>query len=216
MKFWRGKSYPVDQIGLGLKFRIYRVCKKPFFMITIKGVDTGNRLVIFDLDDTLIKTDAKIKVVDRKTGKIVREMTPQEFNDFESKSKRHILNYEDFSNPEILRQGKFIHEIFEKLKRYYKKGIPVSIVTARSSSDLVREFFLGHGIDIHPNLVIAVNDPQYGYSGGIPNRKLEAIHDLIDLGFKHLTFFDDSEDNLRLAKNAEGYKGATVKLIKVD
>lgn len=185
-------------------------------MISIKGVDTGNRLVIFDLDDTLVTTDAKIKIVDRHTGKILKEMTPQEFNSFESKSDRHVLNFEDFSSPEILRQGKFIRDIFEKLKVYYKKGIPVSIVTARSSSELVRNFFLEHGIDIHPQLVIAVNDPQYGYEGNIAQRKKEAIKDLIDLGFKRLTFFDDSEDNLRLAKQAEGYKGSSVKLIKVD
>lgn len=185
-------------------------------MISIKGVDTGNRLVIFDLDDTLVTTDAKIKIVDRHTGKIIKEMTPQEFNSFESKSKRHVLNFEDFLSPEILRQGKFIHEIFSKLKNYYKRGIPVSIVTARSSSDLVRNFFLEHGIDIHPQLVIAINDPKYGYEGNIAQRKKKAIEDLIDLGFKHLTFFDDSEDNLRLAKQAEGYKGATIKLIKVD
>ena len=185
-------------------------------MISIKGVDTGNKLIIFDLDDTLVTTDAKIKIVDRHTGKIIKEMTPQEFNTFDSKSKKHILNFEDFLSPEILRQGKFIREIFGKLKKYYKKGIPVSIVTARSSSDLVRNFFLEHGIDIHPQLVIAVNDPQYEYKGTIAARKLEAIHDLIDLGFKHLTFFDDSEDNLRLAKEAEGYKGSTIKLIKVD
>ena len=123
---------------------------------------------------------------------------------------------QDFLSPEILRQGKFIHEIFNKLKSYYKRGIPVSIVTARSSSDLVRNFFLDQGIDIHPQLVIAINDPQYGYKGSVAKRKQEAIRDLIDLGFKHLTFFDDSEDNLRLAKEIEGYKGATIKLIKVD
>ena len=185
-------------------------------MLSIKGVDTGNRLVIFDLDDTLVTTDAKIKIVDRKTGKIIKEMTPQEFNTFEAKSKRHILNFEDFLSPEILRQGKFIHEIFNKLKSYYKRGIPVSIVTARSSSDLVRNFFLDQGIDIHPQLVIAINDPQYEYKGSVAERKQEAIRDLIDLGFKHLTFFDDSEDNLRLAKEIEGYKGSSIKLIKVD
>ena len=185
-------------------------------MISIKGVDTGNKLVIFDLDDTLVKTDAKIKIVDRKTGKILKEMTPQEFNSFESKSKRHILNFEDFLSPEILRQGKFIREIFSKLKGYYKRGIPVSIVTARSSSDLIRNFFLDNGIDIHPQLVIAINDSQYEYTGSIADKKKQAIKDLIDLGFKHLTFFDDNEENLRLAKEAEGYKGASIKLVKVD
>jgi hydroxymethylpyrimidine pyrophosphatase-like HAD family hydrolase len=185
-------------------------------MLKIKGVNTGDKLIIFDLDDTLVTTDAKIKIVDRHTGKVIKEMSPQEFNTFETQSKRHVLNFEDFLSPEILRQGKFIKEIFSKLKSYYKKGIPVSIVTARSSSDLIRNFFLENGIDIHPQLVIAVNDPQYEYTGTIASKKLQAIQDLIDLGFKNLTFFDDSEDNLRLAKEAEGYKEATIKLIKVD
>lgn len=185
-------------------------------MIVIKGIDTGNKLVMFDLDDTLVTTDAKIKIVDRHSGKVIKEMTPDEFNSFEGSSKKHVLNFDDFASPEILRQGKFIHKIFSKLKNYYKKGIPVAIVTARSSSDLVRNFFLDHGVDIHPQLVIAVNDPQYGYTGSIAQKKKQAIEDLIDLGFKHLTFFDDNEENLRLAKQAEGYKGSKIKLIKVD
>ena len=48
------------------------------------------------------------------------------------------------------------------------------------------------------------------------HKKKQAIKDLIDLGFKHLTFFDDSEENLKLAKEAEGYKDASIRLIKVD
>lgn len=185
-------------------------------MLVIKGIDTGNKLVIFDLDDTLVKTDAKIKIVDRHTGKEIKEMTPEEFNSFEGNSKKYVLNFDDFASPEILRQGKFIHNIFNKLKSYYKKGIPVAIVTARSSSDLVRDFFLDHGIDIHPQLVIAINDPQYEYVGTIAQRKKQAIQDLVDLGFKRLTFFDDNEENLRLAKQVEGYKDSKIKLIKVD
>jgi FMN phosphatase YigB (HAD superfamily) len=184
--------------------------------IDIKGIDT-DRLVIFDLDDCLIKSDAKIKIVDRHTGKVIKEMTPQEFNEFDQRfqKKRHVLNYDDFSDPEILRQGEFIHWVFEKFKSYYQRRIPVAIVTARSSSALVRNFFLEKEIDIHPQLVIAINDLQYGYTGSIAERKKQAIRDLIDLGFKNLTFFDDSEENLRLAKEVEGYEGAKIKLVQV-
>ena len=99
----------------------------------------GNKLVIFDLDDTIIKTDAKIKIIDRKTGVIIRELSPKDFNLFKTKST-HILDFDDFNSPEILRQGKFIFSIFDKLKEYYNSGIPVAILTARSSSKLVREF----------------------------------------------------------------------------
>lgn len=174
-----------------------------------------DRLIIFDLDDTLIKTDAKIKVLNHRTKKIICELTPEQFNRFEH-GPHHVLNFDDFDSPEILREGKFIHSIFSKLKYYYKKGVPVSIVTARSSSELVREFFLENGIDIHQDLVIAINDPIYGYAGSISERKQKAITELIDAGYTDLVFFDDNEDNLRLAKDVEGYKGATIKLVKVD
>jgi hypothetical protein len=92
----------------------------------------------------------------------------------------------------------------------------VSIVTARSSSTLVRDFFLENGIDIHPDLVIAINDPLFGYDGNIAERKQKAITCLIDSGYTDLVFFDDNDDNLRLAKDVEGYKGSRIKLIRVD
>ena len=183
-------------------------------MIKIKGIENTDRLIIFDLDDTLVKTDAKIKILKRGSHEVIKELTPQEFNKFKTK-KHHLLNFEDFDSPELLRQGKIIHDIFEILKKAYREKTPVAILTARSSSELVREFFLMNGIDIHPELVIAINDPQFKHQGTIPERKKLALKDLIDLGFKNLIFFDDHDDNLKLAKEAEGYKNATVKTIKV-
>lgn len=174
----------------------------------------GNKLVIFDLDDTIIKTDAKIKIIDRKTGVIIRELSPDEFNLFRTKPT-HVFDFDDFNCPEILRQGKFIFCVFDRLKGYYNSGVPVAILTARSSSAMVREFFLENGIDIHPDLVIAVNDPMYDYTGSVAEMKKQAIKEFIDDGYTDLIFFDDNEDNLRLAKEAEGYKGSNIEIIKV-
>lgn len=167
----------------------------------IKG-NTSTTLVIFDLDDTLVITDAKIKVVDKDNGKVIKELTPAEFNKFEAKPS-HALSFEDFESPEILEQGQLIHRIFRFLKKWYKQGIPISIVTARSSSKLVRNFMLNRGIDIHPELVIAVNDPTYNYKGSIEERKKQALLDLADQGFKHMIFFDDHAKNLEEAKTIE-------------
>lgn len=175
-----------------------------------------NRLVIFDLDDTLIKTDAKIKIVSRKTGKILKELTPSEFNFYSGKISNHHLNFDDFECPEILSRARFIRRIFNRFKKYYSQGIPVSIVTARSSSQLVRDFLLSNGVDIHPDLVIAINDPKYSFEGSISQRKQKAILDLIDDGYTDLIFFDDNHENLNLAKEVEGYKNSKIKLVKVD
>lgn len=182
-------------------------------MIKLKDIKS-NKLVIFDLDDTIIRTDAKIKIIDRKTGVIIRELSPEEFNLFRTKST-HILDFDDFNCPEILRQGKFIFYVFDRLKEYYNSGVPVAILTARSSSEMVREFFLENGIDIHPDLVIAINDPMYDYTGSVAEMKKQAIKEFIDDGYTDLIFFDDSEDNLRLAKETEGYKGSSIEIIKV-
>jgi len=173
-----------------------------------------NRLIIFDLDDCLVKTDAKIKIINPSTREVIKELTPEEFNYF-SNHNNYVLNFDDFESPEILRQGKFIHEIFGKLKNYYSDGVPVAILTARSSSELVRGFFLENGIDIHPDLVIAINDPMYDYEGTIAEMKKQAIVDFIDDGYTDLVFFDDNEDNLRLAKQVTGYKNANIEIIQV-
>jgi len=167
----------------------------------IKG-NTSQTIVIFDLDDTLVISDAKIKVINSKTGKEIRSLTPAEFNTFEKKPK-HVLSYDDFDDPEILAQGKMIHSIFRQLKKFYSKRIPVSIVTARSNSEMVRNFFLTKGIDIHPDLCIAVNDPKYPYTGGIEDRKQQAMLEIIDKGFDYVVFFDDHAGNLKEAKKIE-------------
>lgn len=179
----------------------------------LKG-EMKDRVIVFDLDDTLVKTDAKIKVVSSKTGKIIKELTPEEFN-FYINAPNKFLSFEEFDDPEILRKGKFISEVIKKLLSYYRRHIPVAIVTARSNTKLIRDFFLGRGIDIHPELVIAVSDPAQGLTGTIPERKLEALERLHKMGFEKFTFFDDNEDNLKLAKELELH-GVEIELIKVE
>ena len=167
----------------------------------LSGSDSKT-LVIFDLDDTLVVSDAKIKVVDPKSGEVIKELTPAEFNTYQKKPK-HVLSFEDFENPEILAQGKMIHNIFRQLKKFYANNIPVAIVTARSSSEMVRNFFLTKGIDIHPKLCVAVNDPKYPYKGSVEERKQQAMIEIIEQGFNYIVFFDDHAGNLKEAKKIE-------------
>jgi len=175
-----------------------------------------DKLIIFDLDDTLIKSEGKIKIVDKESKKIIRELTPSEFNHYQGIDSRYYLDFEDFNCPNILKKSKFIDRIYDKFKNYYFSGIPVSIVTARVSSSLVRDFILYNNIDIHPDLVIAIHDPIYNYTGTTAQRKQKAIMNLIDDGYTDLIFFDDNHENLQLAKEIEGYKNSKIKLFKVD
>ena len=116
----------------------------------IKG-QVSPKLAVFDLDDTLIVSSAKIQVLDVKTGKVIKSLTPAEFNYFKP-SNKHSLSFTEFEDLEILKKSSFIKEVLDKLQEFYRSGIHVSIVTARSDSKMIREFFLINGIDIHPFL----------------------------------------------------------------
>ena len=181
--------------------------------VVISG-KTSPRLAIFDLDDTLIISVARINVLD-KNGKVIKSLTPSEFNGYVHDPK-HSLSFSEFEDAGILGRSKFINEILEKLLAFYKEGTHVAIVTARSSSKLIRDFFLDKGIDIHPDLVIAVNDPASGLKGNIAERKKAAIHDLVNQGYKDLIFFDDDSKNLELAREIEGEKDVKIETVKVE
>jgi hypothetical protein len=181
--------------------------------VFIKG-KKSETLAVFDLDDTLIISDAKIKVLDKRTGRELKSLTPAEFNFFKP-NKKVNLSFGEFEDYEILKKSTIITEIMDKLLAFYNSGVHVSIVTARSNTQMIRRFFLEIGIDIHPDLVIAVNDPKFGFKGNIAEKKKEALHMLVEQGYYDFIFFDDNHENLMLAKEIEKEKDVKVKTVKV-
>ena len=154
---------------------------------------------IFDVDDTLVVTDSKIKVTDNKT-KEEYELTPKEFNEYQKKP-HHELDFSDFEDMKILKAGKIIDWVFDILKGTMKKGKRVGIITARGDQQLIYKFLIHHGVDVNPKYIFAINDPKHGFSGNsVAERKKQAFKRFIALGFNDFTFFDDDKDNIKLAK----------------
>jgi phosphoserine phosphatase len=161
------------------------------------------RVVVFDLDDTLIVTDAKIKVIHSKSGKEVASLTPSQFNYF-SRKNYHKFNFEEFESQEILNEGKFIRKIFQIFRKMVMNGQEIAIVTARSDKMLVHNFFKEKGIRIMPNMIFAVSKiNSEKYHGSIAERKKQALNILINKGYTEFIFFDDNCDNLHLVKELE-------------
>ena len=157
------------------------------------------KINICDVDDTLVVSDAKIKVTDAKTRKSF-ELTPKEFNEYKQKPT-HQLDYSDFSNPDILKAGRIIDWVFDILKGTMKKGKRVGIITARGDAQMIYDFLIHNGVDVNPKYIFAINDPKQGFYGNtIAQRKKEAFKRLITLGFNDFTFFDDDKENIKLAK----------------
>ena len=95
----------------------------------------GSKILVFDLDDTLVISSAKIKVCNRKTGECF-SLTPEEFNEYE-KHPDHDLNYDEFQSLEIMKAGKLIDYYLKIFKEAYKSKIAVGIVTARDDREMI-------------------------------------------------------------------------------
>ena len=118
----------------------------------------GSKILVFDLDDTLVISSAKIKVCNKKTGECF-SLTPEEFNTYE-KNSDHVLNFEEFKSLEIMKAGEMIEKYLKIFKKAYKKKLAVGIVTARDDQDMIYKWLKEHlGYHIDRDLIFAVNDP---------------------------------------------------------
>lgn len=110
-------------------------------------------LTIFDIDETLFHTKAKVKVV--KGGRLVRELDNQEFNTYKRKPGEEY-DFGQFKNAEYFRKTSVpVEKMVDRARKVVKaKGNPHSraiIVTARADFDdkeMFLQTFRDHGIDI--------------------------------------------------------------------
>lgn len=171
----------------------------------------SNKIILFDLDDTIIHTTAEIMIM--KDEKVIRRISNSEFNNYALKPGESF-NFGEFDDPTILSNEKFT-KYWNTLKREYNKGTHVGILTARSNASMIRRFFISKGIRIKDELIIAINDPRLGLTGTIQERKAEAIKILVNGGYDLFIFFDDNEPNLKAAKALENDYNIKVQTVKV-
>jgi hypothetical protein len=172
-------------------------------------------ITVFDVDDTLVVTKSKIKVTDINSGEVF-ELTPAQFNEFE-KHAHHDMDFSDFKNLDILKAGKIIDKIFKILKETMESGRRVGIITARDDRNLIYQFLLHNGVVVNPQYIFAINDPTLEFKGTVAEKKKQAFIELIKMGFRDFIFYDDDQENIkianRLGSEIEGIRIKT-KLVK--
>ena len=164
------------------------------------GGTRSHRIILFDVDDTLIHTTAHILV--RKNGKVIKRISNAEYNEYVLRPGESF-DYTEFDDPNILDNEAFT-KYWKTLKREYHRGTHIGILTARGDCDMIFEFFKKKGIEIKHELVFAIGDPKMGLTGTIAEKKATIISKLAWLGYRTFIFFDDNESNLKSAKQLEG------------
>lgn len=169
----------------------------------------SDKVLIFDVDDTLIKSNTKVFVI--KDGKIVKKLTTQEYSNYKL-GEGEYFSYDEFTKLDKMLKAETT-PYFKTMEREYDRGIHVSILTARSNKKMIHDFFLQKAnIDIHPNLIFAIGDDVSEKS--VAEKKADCIKTLVGYGYKTLIFFDDNVDNLKMVKEMGDKLNVTVHVIK--
>lgn len=169
---------------------------------------TGNQdtdLVIFDIDDTLMHTTAKIKVI--KNGITVRELTNQEFNNYKLKPGEQF-DFGEFRSAEKFRsESEPIKPMIRKLKAIlnYHPRAKVIMLTARADFDDKQTF-----LDTFRDLGIDMSRVHVHRAGNLPGNAIPAekkavwVRRYLDSGkYNHVRLYDDSMSNLRVFKDLQ-------------
>ena len=115
---------------------------------------SGIGLTMFDVDETMFKTKAKVKVIN-KNGKVIKKLDNQQFNLYKKKAGEEF-DFGEFKNAEVFNRtstpiARMINKVKVILKNAIRKGSKVIIVTARPNFDdkeLFLDTFRNQGIDI--------------------------------------------------------------------
>lgn len=161
----------------------------------------GAGLTIFDIDDTLMHTTAKITV--KLHGKVVRELTNQEYNTYQLK-KGEEFDFGQFRDAKKFKEeSKPIEKMFAKAKAILrnvvnKPGSQMIILTARNDFDDKKTFldtFRQYGLDIDK---IRVERAGKLKDFSPAHAKYVIIYNYLKQGkFARVRLFDDSMTNLK-------------------
>jgi len=154
------------------------------------------KLVIFDIDDTLVHTQTKVNVV--KDGQVTKELNSHDFTHYKLQPGEQF-DFENFRNAhDFFHNSKPIIPMMNQLKHDIATGNKVVMVTARADFDdkeLFLDTFRKYGVDI---------DRVHVYRAGNMTGKMQTeekkkiiIRNLLDKGnYTKAIMYDDAVPNL--------------------
>lgn len=162
-------------------------------------------LTIFDIDDTLFHTTAKIKVINN--GQVVRTLSNQEFNNYQLQPGEEFDFGEFRSAEKFAKESEPIKPMINTLKRILDRAANTKVImlTARADFDDKDKFlntFEKYGIDM--------SRVHVHRAGNLPgdetpaHKKAVWVRRYLNTGkYNRVNLIDDSMSNLRVFKSLE-------------
>lgn len=156
-----------------------------------------NKLVIFDIDDTLVHTQTKVRVINN--GQVTKELNSHDFTHYKLQPGEKF-DFENFRNAhDFFHKSKPIIPMMNQLKQDISTGNKVVMVTARADFD-DKELFL----NTFRKYGVNMNKVHVYRAGNMPDKiqteekKKIIIRKLLDKGnYTKAIMYDDAEPNLQ-------------------
>tara|TARA_R110000868_G_scaffold386276_1_gene654487 strand:- start:716 stop:1330 length:615 start_codon:yes stop_codon:yes gene_type:complete len=177
------------------------------FKSFITEAKEGIGLTVFDIDDTLFRTFASIKVV--KDDKTVKSLSNQEYNVYKLKDGE-TFDFGEFRNAENFRKTSIpITKMINKAKAIIRNaeaaGSKVIIMTARADFDDKKIFlqtFKDHGLNL--DNVYIERAGNLGDKNSSAKNKRFLFHKYLRSGkYARVRFFDDALSNINMFKSLQ-------------
>ena len=153
------------------------------------------KLVIFDIDDTLVHTQTKVHVI--RDGQVIKSLNSHDFTHYKLQPGEEF-DFGDFRNArEFFEKSKPIIPMMNQLKRDINTGNTVVMVTARADFDdkeLFLDTFRKYGVDMNKVHVYRAGNIK---GGTTEQRKKLIIKTLLDKdNYSKAIMYDDAKPNL--------------------
>lgn len=182
------------------------------FLLEFKKEHKG---YVFDIDDTLLKTDSKIFV--NKDGKKIKSLTPEQFNTYKL-SKGEEFDFSDFiSNDTLVATGKKTDywQVAQNVNNAIKNGTSKSTIYILTARPAVAKKGL-HAFLVKNGLSELKLDNVFNIGGRSPSSTIAQLKKMVlkqvKKKHKEVTFFDDDPKNIALANELKKVKSRLVKI----
>lgn len=161
-------------------------------LLEIFGPAEPGELNVYDFDDTLVKTDGTIRLINKKTGER-KELAPHEFHEYQLSDDEDfdLTGFNVLTNPVKLPHLKKMKNDYTRLGKY-----GVSVCTARPSANEVIDFLAAEGMPDIEVVAVGVFNPKGNLTKINATNKQNYVRSKIkQRKLRVLNFYDDNIAN---------------------
>jgi hypothetical protein len=194
--------------------QVVETFKNYFIFKEILTESFSDNAYVFDLDQTILETDAQIIVKDENNN-IIKKLTPAEYNTYQ-KQPGEKFDFSEFESPELFHQTatpikyfKVIKNISDAIKEKRSNSF-IYILTARGTKvkNAIYGYLKDRGVEVRPIEIHTIGDTQ---EKPIADKKKEVLQQIRDKHIGKVIFFDDDQKNVELAQQVHGVEARLVK-----